>query len=123
MQLAGAESTPGADPSGSGAPRLQLFDETGRVRVALSTTESGQVLAFADAAGRNRIAIHLTPAGTPSLDVLDAAGLTRFRLSSSTDGGAVLIFADSAGRVRVGMDGTPSLLLMDGGGKVLFGYP
>ena len=129
------------------ARRFELVDESGTVRAILGTQPEHGAPGFlvSDGQGRPRIAIHVTPDDSPSLDLLDPSGTPRLHVgldaagapsvtlfggapraaqalfSVTEEGSALLRLAQPDGKTRlfcsIQPDGTPYLSLMDRDGQ------
>jgi hypothetical protein len=141
------EASPGPVVENVRARRFELIDAKGEVRAVLGTQSDSGAPGFlvSDAAGRPRIALHVSPDDAPAFDLLDQTGAPRVHVALGTDGAPVLtlfgpterpaqalvtVSPEGAAQVRLVQadghtrlfcslqpDGTPYLSLMDGDGR------
>src|SRR5688572_1121590 len=81
------------------ARRFELVDDNGAVRAVLGTQVGNGAPGFlvSDAAGRPRLALHVTPEDAPAIDVLDEKGTPRLHVGLDAAGSpAVTLFGPSA---------------------------
>ena len=104
------------------ARRVELADDAGTVRAVLSggtTPESPCGLMLSDAAGKPRLAVHITTHGTPQVDVLAADGTPRLHLALDGDGAPLLAILGQGSdgiTFRVPAGGAPTMELIDAAG-------
>ena len=141
------DASPGPILDSVRARRFELVDARDEVRAVLGTQADNGAPGFlvSDAAGRPRIAIHVSPDDSPAIDLLDATGAPRIHVALGEDGAPALtlfghtdapaqalltVTGDGAAHLRLAQpdghtrlfcsiqpDGTPYLSLMDAEGR------
>jgi hypothetical protein len=112
-----------ADPSGSGAVGINLFDSGGNPRVSLAIAEDDTpTFSLHDESGTLRVWISSGPDGQ-GIRMCDDKGAPRLQLQLDQSGGADLLMLDQSGANRVVVSqmgdrgGAPILLFKDENGK------
>ena len=99
--------------------RLEVVDEQGKIRAAVTVDEAGPSLSLWDAQGKVRAGLGVSEAGT-GLTLSDAQGKVRAGLAVF-EAGSGLMLSDAQGKPRAGLavpeDGPAALALFDAQGQ------
>lgn len=126
LLFAGASGTPRMElrVGSEETPAIELFDETGDVRLSLDVGTLGPSVSVRDKDSKSVARIMLGKDGSPGMSFDDENGRQRLLAGLGANGTAILSFAglNEKGRIMLGVDKDelPFLTMMDLNGKARF---